>query len=1667
MKLNRIILGIFAGAALLWGCQPDDAVNAGDGVITVNPSIVEAASAGETLTLSVTSSEAWTAKSDSSWVTISPSSGAASASAVKVSVTVGKNPTEKARPAQITFTAGASKKIVSISQKPGGIEYGTLENPYTVAKVVEFCADLADKTPSKEVYVKGIVSQVVEEYGTQYGNGTFWISDDGSRDGAQFEAYRILYLENEKWAQKHVDAKAKNVAVGDVVVIYGPVQNYGGTPETASGAYLYSIEEGTAPILSCSNAEQTVVASTTEVKFTITPANVNAWTVKAKETYDWVTDFTKSGEGESDLTVTIQPNTGAEARTAVFVVSAEGASDIEVSLTQAAPAVATSVAELVALITSTDSKNPSVYEANIPENAPIVVSYVNGGNVHMEDATGGILLYKTDSGLAAGDKISGKLSGTGYIYNGLPEITALGDAYVKTAGTEIPETVVTISALLADFDKYMSRRVKLENVTVTKVVDDANRTGEVAQGDDKIAVYAGLKNSGLTLAEGATGDLICFPHPYKDSKQVYFWDNADFSGGATKLTTIKTADDWAKFAAAAGDYTAEETVTLAADITVTAPVDTLFCNFDGGNHTVTYAFTAGEAESISDAAKHFANLGLFRVVKNVKVSNVKTAGSIAFAPTAGSGTYHIGGIAGMAPAGVTLENCVNGVNILATTKVTHHEGGIIGYTEPADGAPVKISGCTNNGKVEMVIDGGSNASQIGGIVGHIQLSADVLSCVNNGIVNYTGTGTPRIGGVVGYANFPTDIKFVDCINNGAISSLAVGTSTSTSYSYVGGISGYYGTSVKDGYAGSGTVVYTNCVNNGDITIDCGTASTKFRNRAGGIASLISCGTGTATLTGCENKGKISILNAKGDGGHAGGIAGYVESTTTATFDSCTNDATIINETPNAKNSSTAAILGSLAANADDATHSAVNSTFKNVKVTANTVISSTTAGATSKLGIILAPQVAITTDMTGEVAACKIIRGETTTEITAENYQDYLVQVKGTASTAGVTFAGASEPAGIKTAAELLAYLANPTEDQVIGKDIDMTGVTVVPATDFTFTLDGQNHSIKGLSGSSPLFLKNSGTLKNIVTEGALTPSDKEFAVLVKENVGTIENVVNKASVTYSLTAAAEDYILMAGIAAKTTGAIKDCVNEGAVKVVSTSSVKGVGLGGIVAYQDAAVSGCVNKGDISLSAVNVSAKSAVYDATGVLPNIGGISGLGGKTGFALTSCDNYGKVSFSLSGADIDLTANLNRNQIGGVVGGPVGPVTGCKNFGEVNVSLKHSTPGTGLGKEMIVNVGGIGGGDYLFTSTSGTFANTSYTNCVNEGNVTVDSDASASNSAIGGIVGWPGQEKPITDIKTSGCTNKGTITGRGAMKCRLGGIQGGTGVIENCVNEGNIVLESGNVASAIGSVAGFHSQGHALTGSKAGGKVEAKVELTGGCGGLIGNIGNAAHTTGEGCEVNAEIVMATPDATTTGLVVGKFNGSTKAITLGTAESPIKVSGSVNGTAVTADNYTNYLYGTVNYTAGTHVINAAFGGSASSTPTVVTVDIAAYATANGWVLDADNGTPIEQFSSEGVTFTASWTGDNKNGIFWGSDWRFYQARSGGVTVSVPAGKELVKATFTYSNKNNGVLIAPDGSQLPSGTECALSGTSAAFTLGNTGTATNGQCRISKIVVEYK
>lgn len=162
-----------------------------------------------------------------------------------------------------------------------------------------------------------------------------------------------------------------------------------------------------------------------------------------------------------------------------------------------------------------------------------VVSYVNATsdqtNVYIEDASAGILVYfakQLVSDFKVGDKLNGEVSIKATTYRNLNEITSWSptSSYTVVDGADIPLTTVTIEELVANYDKYESRRVKVENVTVTKGTTGAKQSGEISQNGSSITLRT---NAEITTTKDDVIDVIGYPGIYNTGKQFNVWSQDD------------------------------------------------------------------------------------------------------------------------------------------------------------------------------------------------------------------------------------------------------------------------------------------------------------------------------------------------------------------------------------------------------------------------------------------------------------------------------------------------------------------------------------------------------------------------------------------------------------------------------------------------------------------------------------------------------------------------------------------------------------------------------------------------------------------------------------------------------------------------------------------------------------------------------------------------------------------------------------------------------------------------------------------------------------------------------------------------------------------------------------------------------------------------------------
>lgn len=141
---------------------------------------------------------------------------------------------------------------------------------------------------------------------------------------------------------------------------------------------------------------------------------------------------------------------------------------------------------------------------------------------------------------------------------------------------------------------------------------------------------------------------------------------------------------------------------------------------------------------------------------------------------------------------------------------------------------------------------------------------------------------------------------------------------------------------------------------------------------------------------------------------------------------------------------------------------------------------------------------------------------------------------------------------------------------------------------------------------------------------------------------------------------------------------------------------------------------------------------------------------------------------------------------------------------------------------------------------------------------------------------------------------------------------------------------------------------------------------------------------------------------------------------------------------------------------------ATLAASVGWASTTVSNTIANIAAANSWT----NGTKYTSFSLD-ENITISCTGGGNSGKYYtsGQSWRLYQNESPKLIVTAADGYLLISITVTYTVESTGVLVY-DNTNVSSPATVSVSGSSAEFSVGNTGTATNGQVRITAISVTY-
>ena len=158
-----------------------------------------------------------------------------------------------------------------------------------------------------------------------------------------------------------------------------------------------------------------------------------------------------------------------------------------------------------------------------------VITYADEKNAYLQDADAAILIYiKKGHTMTAGQSYTCVASGKAKLYKGLREITAIDWGTITPEDVSVPAAqVVTVAELNADYDKYESMYVTVQNAIVTSALSSRNAT--ISQDSEEYAVYDknnGLEGTALSTTN-AIANIFAFPSVHNTTHQLNVFNAID------------------------------------------------------------------------------------------------------------------------------------------------------------------------------------------------------------------------------------------------------------------------------------------------------------------------------------------------------------------------------------------------------------------------------------------------------------------------------------------------------------------------------------------------------------------------------------------------------------------------------------------------------------------------------------------------------------------------------------------------------------------------------------------------------------------------------------------------------------------------------------------------------------------------------------------------------------------------------------------------------------------------------------------------------------------------------------------------------------------------------------------------------------------------------------
>ena len=448
------------------------------------------------------------ATKENSWIKVSQLSGGAGTT--DISFTVGA--TTATRSVTIRIKAGDKYQNIIVAQ---------IDDSPTPESTVK---DVLKGVDSKTYRVTGMCGKIIN---TSYGNW-YMVDNEGNE----------LYIYGTKDASGAYNWKKFNIAPGDLVTVEGARTTYKSTVEIVDATFI-SVKKA---LLLSKETNKTIDKEAKPFNIIITQKGEG---LNFKSNADWMTiepGYTVNKKG--DLVFTINPSenaTGKKREGTLTFKSTKGKEESVLTVTiiqlGTTPVTTGGIAGISSAISASTDRNKQVNFDVVLTDAK--VTYKNGSNIFVEDATGGLLLYSGNSSLAVGDVINGRVWGAGYAYNGLPEATSLQTELAKVTKGDAPKpTEVTLAQLAADYGKYINRYIRIKDATVGKTIDvkysGVKSAGELTDGTNTFALIhqrTGKYNGKniyyyVQAAKDSKVNVVCIPSVYKTKKQLNIWDKS-------------------------------------------------------------------------------------------------------------------------------------------------------------------------------------------------------------------------------------------------------------------------------------------------------------------------------------------------------------------------------------------------------------------------------------------------------------------------------------------------------------------------------------------------------------------------------------------------------------------------------------------------------------------------------------------------------------------------------------------------------------------------------------------------------------------------------------------------------------------------------------------------------------------------------------------------------------------------------------------------------------------------------------------------------------------------------------------------------------------------------------------------------------------------------------